>query len=162
MSSCFITGELLRRSTRNVHFFELRLAFEFAPGRRQCAPLFIAHFGIAQLHLFQRMNDDGGDDQAREPLVVRRDHDPWGMFAGRVADHVLIVLLIVVPEAALAHVGGGELPVLFRLVEPREEAALLLFLAHVQEELANRDSVPRERSAQRRRCLRSAPSIFCR
>src|ERR1039458_7538417 len=88
------------------------------------------------------MNDHGRDNQPREPFVVRRDYDPGGMFAGCMADHIFIVPMVVLPEAALPDVGGRKLPVLFRLIETRKKAALLLLLAHIQKELANRDSIP--------------------
>src|SRR6266540_5376315 len=119
------------------------IGFELAPRCRQRAPLYRAHRGIAQLHFFQRVDDYRGDDQARKPLVVRRDNNPRSVLAGGLLNQLFVAALVIVPVAAFAHIVGGELPVLLRLVETGEKAALLFLLAHVQEELADRGPVAR-------------------
>ena len=83
------------------------------------------------------VDDRRGDDDAREFLVVGGHHHPWRVWGRRVPDHVLVGRLVVVPVVALFQIARGELPVLFRHVQPLEKPRLLLFLRDVQEELAD-------------------------
>ncbi len=53
-------------------------------------------------------------------------------------------MLVVVPAAPFPDVGGGELPVLLRPVDPLEEAGALLLLGQVQEDLHHFEPVVRE------------------
>src|SRR5262245_45090585 len=57
------------------------------------------------------------------------------------ANRVLVGGHVIVPESPLFDVADRELPVLLRILEPLEEALLLLLLRYVEEELADDDSV---------------------
>src|SRR6185503_13597009 len=57
---------------------------------------------------------------------------------------VLVRLHVVLPEPPFLRVRERELPILRRLVEPAEEAALLLPLGEVEEELPDERPVPGE------------------
>src|SRR5436190_1691103 len=80
-------------------------------------------------------------DDPREPFVVGGHDVPRRVLRCRVADRVLVGAHVVAPVRALLRVVRGELPVLLRLLEPLEEAALLLALRDVQEELPDDDAV---------------------
>ena len=86
------------------------------------------------------VDDRRGHDQAREPLVVGGHDVPRRVRRAVCADRVLVGRHVVVPVRALAHVAGRELPVLLGLVEPLQEALLLLLARDVEEELE--DQVP--------------------
>ncbi len=94
--------------------------------------------GYCRSRSLERVDDRAGHDQPREPLVIGRHDVPRRVVAGGVLDHVLVGVLIVVPEVALLGVGHRELPVLVLLLQAFEEALLLLALGHVEEELEDR------------------------
>src|SRR5436309_1367774 len=66
------------------------------------------------------------------------------MLVCRVLDHLLVRLLIVLPEAALLHIGHREFPVLLGIFEALEESLLLFLLGDVQEEFPDQDAVSRQ------------------
>src|SRR5437588_9152282 len=96
------------------------------------------------MEFIEGFEDCGGDDEAREPLAVCGNDVPWGMLGGGLLNHLLVRFLIVLPEAALLHVGHGELPIFLSIFEALEKAPLLLFLGELKEELADDDAVTRE------------------
>ena len=73
--------------------------------------------------------------------MIRRDDIPRGFLGRGLVDRRFEGLLIVVPVLALLIVGCREFPVLLRLLDPGQEAARLLLLGHVQEELDGADAV---------------------
>src|ERR1700674_1342499 len=86
------------------------------------------HVWECEMEFVERLDNCGSHDQPRKPLVVRRNHQPGRVLRRRILDHFLVSFLVVLPEASFDDVGHGELPVLFRILEPLEEALLLLFL----------------------------------
>ena len=59
-------------------------------------------------------------------------------------EHVLIGVVVVVPEGALLGVARRKLPVLLRSLDPFQESLLLLLLRDVEEEFQDHDAVVRE------------------
>src|SRR5580700_3739487 len=95
-----------------------------------CLELFAfrgVYFGIGEAEFFQCFDDGRRDCQMGEPFIIRWYDVPGGVPDSSVADHFLVGFLIIVPIFALVNVCGGELPILLRLVESRQEAALLFF-----------------------------------
>src|SRR5688572_19838877 len=103
----------------------------------QLAPAARTHVRIVQAERRQRIDDHGGDDQTAEPLVIGGYHEPGRVFGCGLADHLFVRAHVLIPVRTLAHVPGGELPVLLGLVESCEEALPLLLPGNVQEELAD-------------------------
>src|SRR5262249_35178169 len=99
---------------------------------------------VAELELLHRFYDCGGNDEPGEPLVVSGHHEPRGVLRCRSLYRFLERVHVVVPEAALTDVGGGELPVLVRLIEALHEALLLLCARDMQKEFQNDRSLPAE------------------
>src|SRR5438552_915426 len=87
----------------------LLLRQQQALGGGQLLELVPTDLGVLQVQGRQRLDDGGGHDDAREPLVVG-GHDVPGSIPGRrVLDHVLVGRHVLVPEAALLDIGAGEL-----------------------------------------------------
>src|SRR5262245_34018927 len=120
------------------------LARELPSRQREGLALRRAHLRIVEVDRREGVHDRGGHHEAREPLVVRRHHVPGCLVRGGLADRILIGALVVPPVPALGDVVRGELPVLLGLVEPRQEAALLLALRDVEEELPDQRAVARQ------------------
>src|SRR5580698_3362200 len=123
-----------------------RLLFRLELGARGGKVLFLLCRGlrIFEIKLLDRLDDRRGDDKAGEPLVVRGHNEPRRVFRRRRLNRLLIGVHVVVPVAAFAHVGGGEFPVLVRLIEALHEALLLLLAGQVEVELEDHHALPRE------------------
>src|SRR5262249_52949143 len=99
---------------------------------------------VSEAEVLERRDDRAGDDQSREPLVVGGNDVPRSPRRARLADHLLVRRLVLVPILPLVRVGDRELPVLVRVVEALEEAPRLLLLRDVKEELPDERPVARE------------------
>src|SRR6201999_2237406 len=99
---------------------------------------------IIELEILYRLDDGRGDDDPREPLVVRGHHVPRRIVAAGFADHVLIGLHVFRPELALGDVAHGKLPALVGFFDALEEAFSLLVPRDIQEELEDERAVARE------------------
>jgi len=99
---------------------------------------------VLEVEPFHAVDDRAGDHHPREPLGVGRHDVPRCVRCRGAADRVLVGRLVGVPVCALADVVGLELPVLLRLVQPLQEALLLLVARQVQEELEDQVAVPRK------------------
>src|SRR4051812_29581803 len=89
----------------------------------------------------ERVHEYGTSREAREPLVIRRDHVPRRPPGARMAEHLGERDLIVVPPLTLGYVGGRKLPVLLRRVDAREEPLTLLLVREVEEQLHDHDAI---------------------
>ena len=69
------------------------------------------------------------------PLPVARDHQPGRDIRAASLQGDRVGLLVVVPQQAFVDVGGVELPVLRRIVQPCRQTVALLVLRDVQEAL---------------------------
>src|SRR6202042_1826714 len=96
---------------------------------------------VLRVDVDQRLRDDRGRTQAREPLVVRGQHVPGRPFRAGLAEHRGVGMLVFVPVLAFTDVAGGELPVLLRPVDPAQETGPLLFPGQVEEHLDDPDAV---------------------
>lgn len=90
-----------------------------------------------KIQFVQGFEDGAGDDEAREPFVVRGNDVPRSVFGGGLLDHFLVGFLVVLPEAALVYIGHGKLPILFGVLEAFEKALLLFFLGDVEKEFSD-------------------------
>src|SRR5690348_7011372 len=108
-------------------------------GRCQFFQFCIAHLGIVQIEIIQRVDDRGTDHDARKPLVIRRHDVPRRMFGRRIANHVFISVHIIIPVFTFLRVIGRKFPVFFRLLNPLEKALFLLFVGDVKKKLADQD-----------------------
>src|SRR5712671_4295305 len=77
----------------------------------------------------------------REPLIVRGNDIPRSIFRCRLADHLLVGFLILIPTLAFPNVARGELPVFFGFLQPRQKTLLLFLSRNMEEELANHRSI---------------------
>src|SRR5262245_34470627 len=93
------------------------LGHELLADAGELGELLLADLRILQTERVQGLDDDRGDDDPREPLVVRGDDVPRRVVRGRLLDHRLVGLHVVLPEPALLRIGGRELPVLRRVVD---------------------------------------------
>ncbi len=80
----------------------------------------------------------------RKPLVVRRHHIPRRLRRRRLANHILIRLLVLVPRIPLLQVRCRKLPVLRRVIQPRQKTPLLLRFRHMQKKLPHDHPVVRQ------------------
>ena len=98
------------------------------------APLYCG-FGIGHPESPQRIMDDLGDDQPRVLFIVGGYHIPRRMISARCMKAVFVGLHLILPVFPLVDVRGAELPVLFGLVDAREESLSLLFAGKVEKYL---------------------------
>src|SRR5262249_37107345 len=87
------------------------------------------------IEVLEGLQDEVADRPVAVPLAVGRDHVPGGGVGGAVGQRVGVGPLVVVPFGAGIEVGGVVLPVLCRVLEPGDQALLLLVLGDVQEAL---------------------------
>jgi len=106
--------------------------------------LFLTHPGVGEIKGSESIDDCRSNDHAREPLVVSRHHIPRTMLAGCLANHVLVGVLVLIPQAAVRHVRGGKFPVFVGIICPFEEAALLFVLRNMEKEFNDHDAVAAE------------------
>jgi hypothetical protein len=95
--------------------------------------------GVGEAEGFEGFEDDFGDGEVAEPLVVGGDDKPGGVLVGGAAEDVLVGVHVSGPEDALFEVEGIELPVLVGVVDAGLEAAGLFFVRDVEEELEDED-----------------------
>src|SRR5947207_2325861 len=91
--------------------------------------------GEPELQALQRVDDQIGDHDAREPLVIRRHDEPRRVLRARLRQHRLVRGHVVAPAGALVQIAGAELPVLRRLAQHLEQPAPRLLLRDVREKL---------------------------
>src|SRR5262245_2287053 len=89
----------------------------------------------ARIDLDECVEDHGRGGEPGEGLVVGGDHVPRSPGRARIGEHVRERGLVGVPVPALLDVGGAELPVALRIVDPGEQPVALLVAADVQEDL---------------------------
>src|SRR5215467_9333863 len=114
-----------------------------APGLKLLALGFF-HIRESQIEAVEGFKDSPGNDEAREPLVVRRNDVPGSVLGGRLLDHLFVRFLIVLPEAALLHVGHGELPILLGILETFEETPFLFIFGDMEKEFADDHAIASE------------------
>ena len=69
--------------------------------------------GKGKIQIVEGFEDRGGYDKASEPFIISGNDVPGRVLGGGLLNRFVVSLLIVLPEAALLHVGHGELPILF-------------------------------------------------
>ena len=89
----------------------------------------------AQPELLEPLDQQAADRPVAVPLAVGRDDVPRRRVGAAALDRVLVGALELVPQRAVLEVGGTVLPVLGRVVEPRQKPLALLFGGDVQEAL---------------------------
>src|SRR5258706_3635021 len=99
---------------------------------------------VAEIEVFHRLHDGGGDDEPREPLVVGRHNVPWRMLPRSRPDRFLERLRVAVPEATFLDIGRRELPAFLRVVEAIPETFFLLLARKVQKEFEDGRSLAGE------------------
>src|SRR5262249_43885811 len=125
------------------------LGEQLLPRRRELLLLLLRHLRRLEAEVPYRRRQDVRDQSARHPFVVRGNYVPRRMLGARRAERLLERLEVVVPVGALGQVGGGELPVFGGVVEPLQEALLLLVLRDVEKELHDHRAVPDEVALER-------------
>jgi len=115
---------------------------------QQFLAAFVGRLWIAHLKTFECIKDDLGYDQPSVLFVVGRNDIPGRVPSARRTEAFLIRLHIVLPEFPLRDVRETELPVLFRLVDTRQETLALLFLREMEVDLHYASSVDMEMSLQ--------------
>src|SRR5450759_4184687 len=70
----------------------------------ELAKLLWPHFRVAEAERVEGIDDGGGDDEPREPLVVGRHDVPGRLFGRGLSDHVLVRPHVVLPALALLRV----------------------------------------------------------
>jgi len=98
-------------------------------------------FGVFELEVLHDVDQDAGDGDVPKVFVVGRNDEPRGVFAAGGGEKELVGLGVLIPELALLEVGLGEFPTLVRVVDAGLEAAGLLFMGDVEEELEDEDIV---------------------
>ena len=83
--------------------------------------------GMRHLEALHGVHDDLRDDQPGVDLVVGGNDVPWRMMSAGSTEAIFVGLHVLLPVLPFVNVGRAELPVLFRLVDPRKES-LPLFL----------------------------------
>ena len=131
-------GRALLSPDQTSHFSASSASLAFPSSARWPLPT----FGIAEVEGGQRIDHGCGDDDPGVPLVVGGHDVPGGVGRGGVRGSFLRRPACS-PSSSRARpqVVGGELPVLVRILEPLEEASLLLLARDVEEELADEDAV---------------------
>ena len=99
--------------------------------------------GVLHIEGLQGLDDDLGDGQVTEPLLVGRDDEPGGPLRAAFRQGLFIGLHIILPQLALLEVLEVHLPILCRIGQPLLEPLLLLVFADMQKEFQDRDSVIR-------------------
>src|SRR6266536_3325804 len=108
----------------------------------QLAMLRLVESRVGEVEVLQGLNDHVGHDDPGEPLVVGRNDVPGGPLSAGGGDHLFVGTRIILPEVSLLGVGRRELPVLVRVVQPRQQPLLLFLSRDVQEELPDDRAVP--------------------
>src|ERR1700688_85311 len=119
-------------------FLHQRLA-----SRLQLFSLCAIDLRVGKTKLFERLYDDPCHHQMRKPFIVRGNYVPRSMLRRRMAYHLLVGILVVVPIFTFANVPGGKFPVLFGFVQSRQESSLLFFLRKMKKKFADYGSIPR-------------------
>ena len=102
-----------------------------------------AHFRIAHLQTFERVEDDLGDDQPCVFLVVGGNDKPGRIISARRAEAFLVGLRVVVPEFALLQIRVAELPILVWVVDTFEKPFALLLLREVEKDFDDAGQSPK-------------------
>ena len=88
--------------------------------------VFLVDDRVLQVEGFEGVDDETGGGHATKPFVVGRDDVPGRPFRARMIQGAFEGVHVVVPIATLRDVGEGELPVLRRRVDARQQTTLLL------------------------------------
>ena len=75
---------------------------------------------VLRIEVQQRRPEHSGDDQAAEPFLIRGDDIPGCGRRARVANHLFVGGVVLVPMGAFLDVERRELPVPCGLVDPGE------------------------------------------
>ena len=78
----------------------------------------LVNLGITEIEFLQLGVNNAGDDKARKPFMICRDHIPGCPCRTGVIKHILIDSHIVIPKSALFGIIHRELPVFFRAIDP--------------------------------------------
>src|SRR5436190_7255270 len=101
---------------------------EAPPHFRQCHQLFLRWFRNRQIKTRERVANQLGDRDAREPFVIRRHDEPRRVSCAGLREHLFVGALVFIPSIALVQIARLKLPVFRRLVQPLQQAAALLLL----------------------------------
>jgi len=108
------------------------LSLKHRPHSLQFLALIRIDLGVSQLQIFQGFYNRRGHHHPSEPFVVRRYHVPGSARARSMDNHVFVGFYVFIPVLALLHIGRGEFPVLFRILQPVKEAPLLFLLGKIE------------------------------
>ena len=104
------------------------------PDFQQFRALFRINSWRLQLQIFEGVEHDARNDQARILLIVGWHDVPMGVIGAGAGQAVLVGLLVVLPVLPLFNVSRGELPVLARVIDAFEESLPLLLFREVEKD----------------------------
>src|ERR1700722_233681 len=127
--------------TEWTEFFERRsvqnLFFQLFADRLQFFRMLFCCFWKFHFQIFQRVEDDLRDDEARVDFIVRRNDKPRRVFCARRAEAFFVGGHVLLPKIPLLDVIAAELPVFLRIVNARKKAFPLFLFGDVQEKFHN-------------------------
>src|SRR5262249_46243287 len=126
----------------------LTLALAFALERlfhlAQFAERLAGDLGEFEVERLEFPHQGGGNGEMCEPLLVGRHDKPGRIRPAGLADHVLVGVLIFVPELALGDIAHRKLPALTGLFDAGKEPLALLFFRDVEEEFQDQRAIARQ------------------
>src|SRR5260370_33509052 len=90
------------------------------------------HYWEGKMEIVERLDNRGGHDQPRKPLVVARNDEPRRVLLRGILYHPLASSLAFLPEASFVGIRHQKLPASLRVLEPPQEAVLMLLLRHIK------------------------------
>src|SRR5919106_6490785 len=99
----------------------------FAPNLRE------VHGWLRKLHvhIFHLPNNDLRNSEIPEPIVVRRDNEPWSVFGAGLVKRIFIGLRVTIPIFAFLIVGFTDLPLTRRFIQSLLKPGKLFLLLNV-------------------------------